>query len=260
MSAPIHLVCPYVINSQNAPKYPKIPNHQRPRCAILIHSAKEEPCPRERERERARPKGTKQHSYSTWRMVMRGRKEELDVCFLISFTVRSSFVHDRDERFRKCRARSVLGFVKTKALASRLAMVQRSGRNSKACMAERGVAEQPTFFNQTGTQGNAIYWGYVSCFFYVFFMFFHFLLSGLMCLCSFCPRRSLGVFVVIIVATKFPARPAPSVLYFYIFYIFYFFDCCLYCCIPLMRMWFRFVCFFMFCIFCCVVLIFSWLY
>ena len=76
--------------------------------------------------------------------------------FLISCIVRSFFVHDRDERFRKCRARSVLGFVKRQAFASRLAMVQRSGRNSKACMAERGVAGSANFFDQTGTRAYAI--------------------------------------------------------------------------------------------------------
>lgn len=152
-SAPIS---PCVSSCHQLAKCPKIPNHQRPRCAILIHSAKEEPCPRERERERARPKGTRQHSSSTWPMVMRGRKEELDVCFLISFTVRSSSVHDRDERFRKCRARSVLGMCLV--LWRQQLLLQGCGRTAN-------------FFYQTGTRGNAVYWGVFCFLFHVFSLF-----------------------------------------------------------------------------------------
>ena len=67
-------ISPYVINSQNATNFQIIKD---PPCAILIHSAKEEPCLRERERERH--KGTREHSYRTWHTVMRGPKEEFDV-------------------------------------------------------------------------------------------------------------------------------------------------------------------------------------
>lgn len=170
-SAPIS---PCVSSCHQLAKCPKIPNHQRPRCAILIHSAKEEPCPRERERERARPRGTRQHSYSTGRIVMRGRKEELDVCFLISFTVRSSSVHDRDERFRKCRARSVLGMClvlwRQELLLQGWLWYNEVAATAKHAWLKEAWQNSQLFY-QTGTRGNAVYWGIFLFFFYVFSLF-----------------------------------------------------------------------------------------
>lgn len=142
---------------------------------------------------------------------------------------------------KKC-AWYVLGFVKTTALASRLAMVQRSGRNSNACMAERGVAEQPTFFTRLEHEVMQ----FIGAFFVFCSMFFPFLLSQAL-------AKHFGCYHC---CNKIPHAPGAQCLIFFILLI-VFFDVFLYFCTPLLRMWFRFVCFFMFCSFCSVVLIFG---